>query len=77
VGCPDHGLGLLAGRVAGEECLSFPEARVGGVEGMLQLLPGGGRRLAPLGFGPPFQPGLLSPGEQQVTGDQGVAGLWE
>ena len=39
-------------------------------------LPGRHRRLPPLGVGPAFQPGPLGLGEQQMAGDERVAGLW-
>ena len=48
VGCPERGLGLLAGPACGQERLGLPEPRVGSVIGMLKPLPDGGRRPPPL-----------------------------
>src|SRR5215208_5746097 len=76
VGGAERYLGLPAGRAAGEQRLSLPELRIGCLEGILQPLPGRGCRLPPLGVGPSLQPGLLGLGEQQMAGDERVAGLW-
>jgi hypothetical protein len=57
VGRPERGLGLLAGRASGKERLGLSETCVGGVEGVLQPLPGGRCRPPPLGVGLAFQPG--------------------
>jgi hypothetical protein len=75
VGAADCFLGLLAGSASGQECFGLPEARIGGLKRVLQPLPGRGRRLPPLGVGSSFQPGLLSPGKQQLTGDPRIAAL--
>jgi hypothetical protein len=59
-------LGLLPGLAFGQERLGLPVPRVSGLEGMLKSVPGRGRRPPPIGIGPPLEPGLLSPGDQQV-----------
>jgi hypothetical protein len=70
-----RGLGLLAVGPAGQECFGLPETGVGGLEGIAQPLPGHRGRPPPLRVEPPFQPGLLGPGQEQATGRRRNAGL--
>jgi hypothetical protein len=59
VGCPEYGLGLLAGRAARQEGLGLTEARVSGRERMLQPCPRLDSDPPSFGVGPPLEPELL------------------